>query len=189
MTDTPASQSLSNPPLFISPDLVVQNFRLEKGDLVAEFGCGKGYFSIPIARAVGPEGKIYCFDIQKDMLDAIRARAKMAHLLTIELVWADLEQPKGSKLKDESVDFVLIAGVLFQVQHKETLIREAARILRSKGRMALIEWDDSPSPLGPPRHLRITKDAATRIISNENFVLQREFEAGSHHYGLMFVKQ
>ena len=103
---------------FLEPDRIVRSFGLEAGDHVADFGAGHGYFTIPMARLVGGDGKVYTIDIQKSVLDIIRARAKVEHLLNIEPVWADLDEPGGSKLKDKFLDFVVIANILFQAEKK-----------------------------------------------------------------------
>ena len=174
---------------FLEPARIVKYFDLKPGDHAADFGAGHGYFTIPMARAVGGDGKIYAIDIQKPVLDIIRSRAKLEHLLNIETVWADLDQPNGSKQKDQILDFVLIASILFQSENKENVVREAWRILRQNGRLAVIEWDETQAPLGPPLNLRIRKDAIKALAKQAGFETDREFEAGAHHYGLLFIKK
>lgn len=174
---------------FLEPERIVRTFDLEPGDHVADFGSGHGYFTIPMARIVGGDGKVYSIDVQKETLDIIRARAKVEHLLNIESVWADLDQPNGSKLKDRFLDFVLIANLLFQSEHKEILFREAYRILREGGHVGIVEWDETPAPLGPPQAVRLRKETARRMALEAGFQMDREFEAGNHHYGLLFTKK
>jgi ubiquinone/menaquinone biosynthesis C-methylase UbiE len=176
---------------FLDPERIVRYFGLEKGDFVADFGAGHGYFTIPMARAVGGEGKVYAVDVQKSVLDVIRSKAKLEHLLNIELIWGNLEEPDGSHLKSDFIDFVVISNILFQADNKEAVIEEAYRILRSGGHMAIIEWDEASgrSAFGPPMHLRIPKNTAQSLAEKAGFQLDRQFEAGNHHYGLLFVKR
>ena len=173
---------------FLEPERIVRYFGLEKGDHVADFGAGHGFFTIPMARAVGGDGMIYALDVQKSVLDIIRARAKLEHLLNIEPLWADLDESGGSRLKDKYLDFVLIASTLFQTEKKEIMLKEAYRVLRSGGRLAIIEWEQN-SNLGPPRETKVKKDLVKNLALAAGFQLDREFEAGSHHYGLLFKKQ
>ena len=175
---------------FLDPERIVKYFGLEKGDFVADFGAGHGYFTIPTARAVGGDGKVYAVDIQKSVLDIVRAKAKLEHLLNIELVWGNLEEPDGSHLKSDFIDFVVVSNVLFQSDKKDAVMEEAHRVLRSGARMAVIEWEESgtSSALGPPMHLRIPKKTAQSLAEKAGFELDREFETGSHHYGLLFKK-
>lgn len=174
---------------FIEPERVVSYFELQKGDYVAEFGAGHGYFTIPMARAVGGEGKVFAIDVQKGVLEIIRSRSRLENLSNIELIWADLELSGGSKLKNDSVEFVLVANILFQAENKSMLLKEAHRIMRPEGRLAIIEWDESVTPFGPPPHLRMRKDAVLDAARQVGFELDHEFEAGSHHYGLLFIKK
>lgn len=173
---------------FLEPDRIVKYFSLEKGDHVADFGAGHGYFTIPLAREVGGNGKIYAIDIQKPVLDIIRAKAKIEHLLNIEPVWADLDTPRGSKLKDNFLDFVLISNAFFQSGKKEIIMREAYRVLQEKGRLAVIEWEES-SNFGPSKELLVRKETAKKMAQEAGFELDREFEAGAYHYGLLFIKK
>ncbi len=174
---------------FLEPEKIAAYFGLEKGDHIAEFGAGHGYFTIPMARTVGGDGKVYAVDIQKAALEVVRAKAKLEHLLNVELVWGDVERAGGSKLKDNFIDFVLISNVLFQVENRPVVFAEARRVLRAGGRLALIEWDESMTPLGPPAALRVSKAQALVFARAAGFELDHEFEAGSHHYGLLFVKK
>lgn len=176
------------PQTFLEPQRIVRYFELERGDHAADFGAGHGYFTIPMARLVGGDGRVYALDIQKTALDIIRSKARIEHLLNIELICADLDEPRGSKLKDKFLDFVLISNILFQMERKERLLGEAFRVLREKSTLAVVEWDETSTPLGPPLNVRVRKQDAIRLAQEAGFRLEREFEAGSHHYGLLFQK-
>jgi len=193
-TKSSSAATLSGTAGFLEPERIVQYFNLKPGDHVADFGAGHGYFTIPMARLVGGDGKVYALDIQKPVLDIIRSRAKVEHLLNIETIWADLEEPGGSKLKDKFIDLVVVSNILFQVEKKNEVLREAYRILREQGRLAIIEWEAASSgkspkyQVGPPPALRIKKEVAKDLALQAGFELDREFEAGSYHYGLLFKK-
>lgn len=174
---------------FLHPERILRYLDIRPGMVVADFGAGAGHFSIPAARLVGENGKVYAIDIQKSSLDFIKSKANLEHLLRVETVWADLELPKGSRLLDNAVDLVIIANILFQSEKKSEVLAEAWRILRSGGRLAILEWDETPFPVGPPMMLRVQKSSARRLSEEAGFELEKEFEAGSHHYGLLFRKR
>ena len=175
----------------LDPAAVVQLFGLKNGDYVADFGSGHGYFIVPLAKSVSPDGKVFAIDIQRQMLDVARAKSKLENLLNVECIWSDLENPQGSKLKDDFVDLVLLTNILHQSDQKENIIKEAHRILRSNGRLALIEWEagEKNGGFGPPDEMRIAKETAVNLCTGQSFSLEKEFDAGSHHYGLFFVKK
>lgn len=173
---------------FLHPERIARYFDLRPGMVVADFGAGGGYFTIPAARLVGPEGKVFAIDIQKQSLDNIRSKAALEHLRHVEAVWADLESPRGSRLPNHTADFVIVANILFQIEKKQELFHEASRILKSSGRLAVLEWDETPFPAGPPASLRAPKSSVRHSAEEAGFELEKEFEAGSHHYGLLFKK-
>lgn len=173
---------------FLHPERIIARFSLKLGARTADFGAGSGFFTIPLARAVGSEGRVYAIDIQKHSLDVIKAKARLEHLLNIEYVWGDLETAGGSKIKDASVDFVIISNILFQAEKRQEVLREAFRVLAKGGRCAVIEWDESKFSFGPPMDLRVPKRAAQASAEAVGFEQEKEFEAGTHHYGLLFRK-
>src|SRR3989338_10984793 len=119
---------------FLNPEQAVKEFGLKPGMVAADFGCGAGYFSLALAKEVGSQGRVYAIDIQKEVLEVVRNRAKSRHCSNISTVLADLEIAGSSKLKNELADFVLIANILFQAEDKTAVVREARRILKPKGR-------------------------------------------------------
>ena len=173
------------------PEQLIQSFNIRAGDHIADFGAGHGYFAIPLARATGPAGKVYAIDIQWAALDMVRSRAAAEHLLNLEYVQADLDEPGGSRLMDRFVDLVVVANILFQTERKDMLMREAWRILREGGRLAMIEWDtmvESQVMLGPLPTMRVKKETARTLAVQAGFEFDREFSAGVHHYGMIFIK-
>jgi ubiquinone/menaquinone biosynthesis C-methylase UbiE len=84
---------------------------------------------------------------------------------------------------------VIVANILFQAEAKAAVLSEAWRVLRSGGMLAVLEWDEPAFPAGPPAHLRVPKGEARALAEAAGFTFQREFDAGDHHYGLIFTKQ
>ncbi len=174
---------------FLSPERVVSYLDVQPGWVIADFGSGSGYYTTPLARRVGAEGKVYAFDILPQAVDLVRSQSRMIHLLQVDAIQADLEEPNGTHLKDGIADLVLIASILHQVDDRNALLREAYRVLKPGRTLALIEWDQTTAPGGPIMEARIPKAKAKELIETSGFILDREFEAGSHHYGLLFRKQ
>ena len=115
---------------FMKPDAVIDNLDVQKDMQVADFGCGAGYFTIPLAMRVGKGGVVYAIDVQATALESVQGRAKMHSLLNIETIRANLEKEGGSGLKDNSVDMVILANILFQSRYKDAILKEAGRGLK-----------------------------------------------------------
>lgn len=187
--DNPARQAPRGTGGFLHPERIVDRFGLRPGMITADFGCGAGYFTIPASRIVGDAGKVWAIDIQKSALELVKSRATLERLFNVEPVWADLELPSGSHLPNDAADFVIISNILFQVERKREVLREAWRVLRTGGGAAILEWDDAPFPAGPPLVLRIPRQTALKLAEEAGFMLEEEFDAGDHHYGLLLKKQ
>lgn len=169
----------------MKPDEVLDNIDIQSGMQVADFGCGAGYFTIPLAMRVGKEGLVHAIDVQDGALESVRGRAKMHFLMNIETIRANLEKEGGSGLKDDSVDMVILANILFQSRLKDAILKEAGRILKKTGSIVFIEWQDGVA-FGPSAAYRVTKDQLKEIAKDAGLVLAKEFSAGSSHYGLVF---
>lgn len=173
---------------FLNPEDIIYQANIQEGMKVADFGCGAGYRVIPLAKAVGNSGRVYAFDIQKNMLEVVRGKARSEHLLNIETIWADLEATHGSQLASNLMDHVVIANILFQTNDKQGVAQEAFRILKQKGTASVIEWDINTPIASPPRNQRVDKQAAKDLFTAAGFSWEKEFYGGEHHYGLIFRK-
>ncbi|MBI2610194.1 class I SAM-dependent methyltransferase [Candidatus Giovannonibacteria bacterium] len=174
--------------MFVNPNHAIENLDLLPGMTGADFGVGPGFYALPAAKRLGNSGTLYAFDIRKEMLEITQSKAKSEGLTNIQAIAADLELPEGSHLKNETVDFILIANILFQVENKKNLARESFRILKKGGKVLLVEWAEEEKPFGPPLKYRINRKEAEEIFLHEGFFFSKEFKAGDHHYGLILKK-
>ncbi len=175
---------------FVKPEEIVKKyFHLQPGMVVADFGAGSGFYTLAAAEAVGDSGKVYAVDIQKDLIEKIKSRAEDEGLKNVEIVWADLEKEEGSKFAENSIDFIIISNILFQVPDKVSVVNEAFRVLKNGGELAVLDWSESFGGLGPRPENVFTREACEKIFLEGGFVLDEEFEAGEHHYGVIFKKQ
>jgi len=172
---------------FSNPQKNVQKLHLTEGMHVADFGAGSGDYALALAARVGATGFVYAIDIQKDLLLKLKRDAE-ARRLKVEVIRGDLDQEGGSKLGSESMDAAIVSNILFQADQKEVLAKEVYRILKPDGYAMVIDWSDSFGNIGPiPEHV-IKKEVGRDIFLKAGFELDREFEAGSHHWGLIFKK-
>lgn len=172
---------------FLRPETIIEETGIKKGMKIADFGCGAGYFSIPMAKIVEEKGKIYALDILKTALESVKSKAKLEGLLNVIDIRSNLEVLGGSKLKDESVDLALLANILFQSSKKADIVKEVKRILKKHGRMVVIEWKEK-QPMGPPEKLIASKGLVQDLAKSGGFKFKKEFPAGRNHWGMIFTK-
>ncbi len=177
-----------SPAGFLNPDIAVGEFGIQPGMRVADFGSGAGHLTILIAQKLGPEGKITALDIMEDKLDSVKARGKAAGLENIDTVRANLEVAGSSKLAEASQDLVILANILFQSPKKADIIKEAARVLKPTGTIALVEWKKSAGGFGPPDELRTSELEMQTLFKDAGLSKSRPFNAGQFHYGFIFSR-
>lgn len=162
---------------------------LKPGHQLGDFGCGgAGYFSLPAARLVGSQGKVYSIDILKSALDSVVGKARLENIVWLDPVWSDLERPGATKIPEATLDNVLLINVMFQSRDNQSILKEAARLLKTGGRVLVIDWKVEPTPFGPPMKNRLTPEQILELAAKLGFKLDNRFEAGPYHYGLILVK-
>jgi ubiquinone/menaquinone biosynthesis C-methylase UbiE len=172
--------------MFSNPEQNVEKVHIDPGMKVADLGSGAGAYSIAAGKLVGPSGRIYAVDVQKDLLEKLKNESLEQGLSNVELIWGDLDEPNGTKLENDVVERVIIANVLFQVEDKDSVMEETKRILKPKGKVLFIDWSDSFSGLGPQESDIIRADVARTLFESHGFEFEKDIEVGDHHYGLIF---
>jgi len=173
---------------FMNPDRTLRDIEVKKGDVVADLGCGSGFFVIPASTIVDSGGKIYAVDILSSELEKIKGNAKTYGLWNIEYIQADLEVEKGTGIPSASVDIVIISNTLSQTQRDDKVIEEANRILKPKGKLVIIDWDKVKTSFGPRLEDRPEKENIIGIAKGIGLKLEKNLETGLYHYGLIFRK-
>lgn len=172
--------------MFSDPQKVLNQVHIDPGMIVADFGCGGGHYTLLLAEILKGTGQVFAFDIQKDLLSRLKNTSEQQNIENIHFVWSDLDEPNSTSLKEGSVDRIIMSNILFQVEDKKALIREAKRILKKNGKVILVDWSESFGGLGPKQSDVVKKEIAIRIFSEEGFTVEKEIQAGEHHYGLVF---
>jgi ubiquinone/menaquinone biosynthesis C-methylase UbiE len=156
---------------------------------VADLGCGNfGYFVFPLAKLVGKHGRVYAVDIIKSALAEIKKKAHTNNLPQIETIWSNLEKSGGTKIIKNSLDAAFLINTLYQADKTLDMLKEAVRLLKPKGRLIIVDWNEEPSPLGPALTQRVKKDKLVSAILKLDLKLEKEFKPGAYHYGLVFKK-
>lgn len=175
--------------MFSDPEKNIEQFDLGKGNYVADFGAGSGFYTFAAAKAVGETGKVYAIDVQKDLLEKLKNEARnIRHLNNVDIVWADLDHLGGTRLRDNSMDAIIVANVFFQLDKKDNTCLEIRRILKPGGRVLLVDWSSSFGGIGPQQNDVFTEDAAKKLFAKHAFKEDRVIGAGAQHYGIIFRK-
>jgi len=181
-SDNIVSLNVNNEKLsFVDPSEIIKIAEIKPGQKVADFGCGPGYFSLPAAEAVGESGVIYAFDVLPSALEAIAGRVKIKNIDNVIIRRVNLEKENGTGLENDSIDWVILKDVLFQNKNKNSILKEAKRILKSGGHVLIMEWNENIF-IGPEKKVRVSKKELTEAVFDEGFVFKKQTNAGDYHY-------
>lgn len=172
--------------MFSNPGQILDVFGVSEGMVVGDFGTGEGVYARELSHRVGTHGVVYAFDVQKPMIDRLVAYVNDKRTTNIRPVWCDLELERGTTLNDRSLDLAVVANIFFQIEDKETFLKEVARVLRPNARLLFVDWSESWKNMGPHADHVVSPDDVRGFARGAGFVFDKEIPAGEHHYGLVF---
>jgi len=168
---------------------ILRKITVEEGQHVAELGCGNfGFFVWPLAKLVGRRGQVFAVDILKSTLEEIKHQALKENLPQVKTIWSNLEIFKATTIETSSLDCALLVNILHQSEKRIEIIREAIRLLKRGGKLLIVEWENTDSPLGPIPEKRVKLESLKFAAPKIGLDIQEEFIAGPFHYGIILTK-
>jgi ubiquinone/menaquinone biosynthesis C-methylase UbiE len=153
------------------PEEIMDALKIAEGSLVADLGAGGGWFTVRLARRVGPTGHVYAEDIQPVMLEAIRRKVLRENLTNVTTV---LGTSKDSRLP-KGLDTVLIVGAYHEMEDPVTLLKNAADSLKPQGRIGVVDFSPGAGGPGPEPDQRVDAETVVRGATAANLhVISRE---------------
>ena len=128
------------------PDQIMDALAIADGSAVADIGAGAGWFTMHLARRVGPNGIVYAQDVQRQMLEATRRRVAREGLRNVE---TRLGTDSAPNLPNGSLDAVLVVDTYPEVENRVTFLRNLAASLKSGGRLGIVNYKPGRGGPGP----------------------------------------
>ena len=150
----------------MSDPLTVLSFSpLNVHDAVADIGCGPGYFTLPLAKALA-RGKVVAVDLDDDMLAACRERVDEARLGNVEILkCSEFELP----IEPGSMDGVFLAFVIQASPDKGRFLRVVREVIQPRGWCSILEWYRNETDMGPPLERRIDPGELETVAREAGF--------------------
>ena len=168
-----------------APEEALDAIGVTKGMVAADVGAGTGYFTLRIARRVGPEGRVYGVDIQPEMLEKLHANAAREKLTNIETVLGGEADPK---LPAGKLDLVMMVDVYHELSRPQEMLRAVRASLKPDGRLVLLEYrKEDPAVLIKPDHKMTVKEAKAEVEA-EGYKLDKVIETLPRQHILIFRK-
>jgi predicted methyltransferase len=156
------------------PEHVLDVLAVKEGMSVADVGAGSGYFTVRIAKRVGPKGRVLATDLQPQMLDLLRTKVSQAQLSNVVPV---LATETDAKLPKNELDLVLMVDVYHELPRPAATLAQVRASLRPGGRIALVEYrgEDPDVPIKPEHKTTLVQ--IRRELEANGFVFQSTDES------------
>ena len=166
---------------WLPPGEVIAHLGRLEGLHIADIGAGTGFFSLPFAREAGAKGKVSAVDFQEEML--ARMRGKLAAPDAPRNVALVHGEAAATGLEARSCDLVFMANVWHELDDTEAVLQEAGRVLRQKGRLAIVDWrSDVVPPPGPPASHRVPQGDLNVSLKRRGWAAPAPVHIGRYHY-------
>lgn len=172
------------------PDLIMDELQIADGSRVADLGAGGGWFTIRLARRVGPNGVVFAEDVQPLMLEAATRRVERERLRNVVPVLGMATDPRLPATGE--LDAVLIVGAFHEMDdtaHPEkirTLLNHVIRALKPQGRLGVVDFLPGDGGPGPNREERADPETVIRTVADVGLVLQKRETIPPFMYLLVF---
>ncbi|MEE2963220.1 MAG: methyltransferase domain-containing protein [Acidobacteriota bacterium] len=156
------------------PNEIMDVLNIADGSVVADVGAAAGWFTVRLARRVGPNGLVFAEDIQQPMLDAIAYRVSHEGLDNVVNVLGTAEDPR----LPADLDAVLIVDVYAEVEDPVSLLTNVAAALKPQGRLGIVDFTRDGGGPGPEMERRVeaknvirdAQAAGLSLLSHETFL-------------------
>lgn len=157
------------------PDLVMDTLGIGERSVVADVGAGGGWFTVRLARRVGPNGVVYAQDVQAPMLDSIRRRIDREGFQNVRYIRGERLDPK---LPAEALDAVLMVDTYHEFENPVALLRGVGLAIKPTGRVGIVDFRSDGGGPGPPFSERVKEErvieqaaeAGLRLLGRETFL-------------------
>lgn len=166
------------------PDQVVAALALQPGQCVADLGAGTGYFSRLLSAAVGPTGTVLAVDPEPNLIAHLRERSEREETANVVPILASHDNPR---LPAGLVDVVLIVDTYHHIDDRIAYLRRLRRALRGSGRIAVVDWQKRPMPVGPEMDHKLDRKLVIDEMNAAGYRLSDEPTFLPYQYFLIFT--
>jgi len=166
---------------WMPPGEILGCLELRGGMAVADIGAGTGYFAIPLARAIAPDGRVFAVDLQAELLDVLRGKLSKPDAPANIVILKGSASSTG--LAAGSCDLAFLANVWHEIDDREAVLAELARILKPGGKIAVLDWrPDAAHPPGPPLEHRVPAREVQRFFASHGRRVDAVRNVGQYSY-------
>jgi ubiquinone/menaquinone biosynthesis C-methylase UbiE len=147
-------------------DDVIGHLKLTPGNVIADLGAGSGPFEVPFAKAVGPTGKVYAVDIDRNFFPLIESKTKAAGVTNVITVLGGFADPQ---LPTSDVDVAFLHDVVHHIDDRAAYLKNVSKYLKPTARVAIIEFNPEHSPHKDQPALQVSREQAAAWLAAVGF--------------------
>lgn len=166
---------------YLPPRETLLKLGLREGDVMADVGCGIGYFTIPAAEIVGETGKVFAMDISTEMIHEVKEKIKEKHLTNVIPI---VTEENDLKVEDALFTYTFISTVLHEVDDIHRFLHEVKRIMADDGKIVVIEWQKRVGEWGPPVEHRLDPWYTEKMLQESGFQEVTVVDLNEHFYSV-----
>ena len=153
-----------------APSKAIPALGLRPGDVVADVGAGSGHYTVRLAQAVGPTGRVVATDLQAGMLDLLRARVARERLANVEVVPGGADDPR---LTPKTFDLLLMVDVYHELASPQVFVRRLKEALKPGGRLVLIEFRKEDPRVPIREEHKMSVEEVRQELAADGFRIER----------------
>ncbi len=164
-------------------DRILDSLNIQAGQVIIDAGCGNGYMSKLFSKRVAGSGKVIALDPDAYVIDILKDECRNTNITALK---ADITQP--TELEASSLDIIYLSTVFhgFSKDQIQGFVKEAGRLLKSGGTLAIVELEKRETPIGPPLNIRYSPAELKNAIP---FPPGDTIQAGEFFYMQLFEYQ
>jgi ubiquinone/menaquinone biosynthesis C-methylase UbiE len=166
------------------PDRIMDALGIADGSRVADIGAGGGWFTVRLARRVGPNGRVYAEDIQHQMIESIDRRMQRENLRNVETKLGTATDPK----LPGNLDAVLIVDTYPQLEDAVQVLKHVAAALAPNGRLGIVDFRKDVYGPGPPMNERLEPEVIIENAARAGLRLHEHHKFLRYQYLLVFTR-
>lgn len=147
---------------YLNKDIALKELNILSGQTILDAGCGNGYMSKNFSKILGNTGKVYALDPDQVAIDILKKETEGTNIKPIE---GDIS--KKTQIEASSIDLIYLSTVFhgFSKDQIDGFQKEAKRLLKPNGKLAIVEIKKEKTPFGPPLEIRFSPDELKKAIT------------------------
>lgn len=164
---------------------LMRELKLKQGEAVCDMGCGNGFYTLQMAKRVGPKGLVYAVDIQPEMLSLLKERAGTDGLRNVKPILGTVVDPL---LPPASCDLIICVDVYHEFSHPEHMLQAIRKALKPEGRLLLVEFRMEDPKVPIKMEHKMSKEQIMKELPPNGFKLVEKFDGLPWQHMMWFAR-